>query len=186
MPSRRIADRPLHQHSRRFGSGGRHERLLPHTEQIRNIVLAGHAGSGKTTLFEALLHAGGMIQIQGSVERGSTQSGQRRTGKDPRPLDRQRARTHRPRRLPHPADRHRRLSRFSWSHAVRPDRGGNRRRGGERGQRHRARHPAPDGPRPRSRGLARVLVVNKIDFEGAGWKRWSSSCARPSATNACR
>lgn len=45
-----------------------------YTENIRNIVLAGHAGSGKTTLFEALLHVGGAIQSVGSVERGTTQS----------------------------------------------------------------------------------------------------------------
>ncbi|HEX5756402.1 MAG TPA: elongation factor G [Arenimonas sp.] len=44
------------------------------TEQIRNFALAGHSGSGKTTLFEALLHAGGAIASQGTVERGSTVS----------------------------------------------------------------------------------------------------------------
>jgi elongation factor G len=41
---------------------------------IRNLSLLGHAGSGKTTLVEALLVAAGEIGAAGSVERGDTVS----------------------------------------------------------------------------------------------------------------
>jgi elongation factor G len=44
------------------------------TEAIRTLALVGHAGCGKTSLSEALLHAAGAIPAMGSLERGTTVS----------------------------------------------------------------------------------------------------------------
>ncbi len=44
------------------------------TENIRNIAVIGHAGSGKTTLSEAILYTAGAINRMGRVEEGNTVS----------------------------------------------------------------------------------------------------------------
>ncbi len=44
------------------------------TADIRNIAIVGHAGSGKTSLVEHLLHSAGVIGKVGSIEKGDTVS----------------------------------------------------------------------------------------------------------------
>lgn len=45
-----------------------------HIHDIRNIALAGHGASGKTTLVDALLHVSGTVDRRGSVDQGSSLS----------------------------------------------------------------------------------------------------------------
>ncbi|UJJ57444.1 elongation factor G [Rhodanobacter denitrificans] len=136
------------------------------TESIRNIALAGHAGVGKTTLFEALLHAGGAIQAIGSVERGNTVSDSD---------SQEKARVHSIDSciagLDHAGCRINLIDTAGYADF----RGGtlsalaavetvavvvNAVNGIEHGTRRMMMHA-------KTRGLARVLVINKIDYDGA-------------------
>ncbi|MCK5101092.1 MAG: hypothetical protein KAR45_23480, partial [Desulfobacteraceae bacterium] len=41
-------------------------------KSIRNIAFAGHGGSGKTSLAEAILFKAGLLERHGKVEEGNT------------------------------------------------------------------------------------------------------------------
>ncbi|NHC46076.1 elongation factor G-like protein EF-G2 [Motilibacter aurantiacus] len=53
-------------------AGGGAAPVAERPEQVRNVVLVGHSGAGKTTLVEAVLVAAGTIPRPGRVEDGST------------------------------------------------------------------------------------------------------------------
>jgi elongation factor G len=136
------------------------------TEHIRNIAFAGHAGVGKTTLFEALLLAGGAIQAAGTIERGSTVSDTD---------SQEKSRAHSIDSCVAHIDRDGCHFNLIDTAGYADFRGGtlaalaavetvavvvNAINGIEHGTRRMMMHA-------KQRGLARVLVINKIDFDGA-------------------
>lgn len=136
------------------------------TEHIRNIAFTGHAGVGKTTLFEALLVAGGALQTPGTVERGSTVSDTD---------SQEKSRAHSIDSCVAHIDRDGCHFNLIDTAGYADFRGAtlaalaavetvavvvNAINGIEHGTRRMMMHA-------RERGLARVLVINKIDFEGA-------------------
>ncbi len=48
--------------------------FVPSPNNVRNIILLGHTGSGKTMLFESILFSLKMIKEKGSIEKGTTVS----------------------------------------------------------------------------------------------------------------
>ena len=136
------------------------------TESIRNLALVGHAGAGKTTLFEALLHAGGTLQTQGSVERGTTHSDtdvqEKARGHSIdsaiASIDRDDCHINLIDTAGYPDFRGATLSALTAVETAMVVL--NATAGVEHGTRRLMEHA-------RQRRLARVLVVNKIDFEGA-------------------
>ena len=52
------------------------------TERIRNFVLAGQAGAGKTSLSDLILFKGGAVSRQGSVDAGTSVSDFRKEEQD--------------------------------------------------------------------------------------------------------
>ena len=42
------------------------------SDRIRTVAFTGQNGAGKTSLIETLLHRTGMINVAGSIEKGTT------------------------------------------------------------------------------------------------------------------
>ena len=95
-----------------------------HITDIRNIALAGHGASGKTSLADALLYASGVTGRLGSVDDGTSLSDVGGRGETSALHDRLPPAPLRVGGQASPPDRHARLSRL---HRQRPERPGRRR-----------------------------------------------------------
>ena len=122
---------------------------------VRNVVLVGHSGAGKTSLVEALLVATGTVSRAGRVEDGTTVTRLRRGRAPPAAVDLPRARTGRARRGEGQPAGHPRLRGLRRRPPGRPARRGRRPVRRVRRRRRRRRHPHPLGGVRRGRHAAR-------------------------------
>ena len=139
----------------------------PGTDKVRNVVLVGHGGAGKTSLAEAMLYLSGATKRLGNRRRRTLRS-RLRPGRDQaQVLDQPLARARRSRRRQDQHHRHPRLRRLR---RRRHRRHGSRRDGAlRRRRRRRARRSrrSASGRSPASMGIARAVFVNRMDKEHA-------------------
>ena len=153
--------------------------------KIRNIALVGHRGTGKTSLLEAMLYRGGVVNRLGKVEDGTTVSDYDDDEKR-RQLSLQGTLAHIERERPHPQpDRHPRRPELPGRH----DRGAARRRDGPHHRQLRARGRGADraslGPRRTSAGWRGSSSATCSTASAPTWPPRSPRCARLSASRSC-